>query len=284
MRNWRRLLIKTIVVLMLAAAIFGSAAWFGYNLFVRPHKELKEESALGSPTPPPDPTIPEFQKCMKLKQERKHVEARAAFENFIENYPASTKLEEAKDALGEINIDIFFSATPSPEKEQYIIQRGDALAKIEKKLKVPGELIMRSNNLEDPRRLQIGQVLYVSHPSFTVSISRKDKTVTLFNHGKFFKRYRAKVWKVPPSKNNQPISARVSELLHWKGDQPVAWGTKEYAGASHWVQISAGNYTLYTDPAEGGKEAPGGYGIILTAEEMEELSALLRRGVPVTIE
>lgn len=277
-------MIKALIILLLAGVIFGGAAYFSYELFVRPNQALQEESLAGAPTPPPDTTIPEFEKCMKLKRANQLVEARAAFENFVENYPASTKLEEAKDALGEINVDIFFSATPSPEKEEYIVQRGDALAKIEKKLKVPGELIMRSNNLEDPRRLQIGQVLYVSHPKFSVVISRKAQTITLYNHGKFFKRYRATKWKIPPAKNNQPIQAKVTMLLHWKGDTPVTWGTKEYAGASHWVQTSATYYTIYTDPAEGGKEAPGGHGIILPAEQMEELSALLRRGVPVTIE
>src|SRR5438094_135671 len=161
-------MLKALVLLVLIVVIFGGAAFVGYDLFVRPKQELKEEMAFGTPTPPPDPTIPEFERCMKIKNARKFVEARTAFEHFLENYPGSTKLEEAKDAIGELNIDIFFSATPSPEKQEYVIQRGDALVKIEKKMKVPGELIMRSNNLEDPRRLSIGQVLYISHPQFLV--------------------------------------------------------------------------------------------------------------------
>ena len=62
----------------------------------------------------------------------------------------------------------------------------------------------------------------------------------------------------------------------------MALGSREYAEASHWVQFAASNYTLYTDPAEGGEKAPAG--IVLGAEEMAELSALLSRGVPVTIQ
>src|SRR5581483_4006382 len=273
---------KALVILVLVAVIFGGAAYFGWDLFVRPTQELKEETAFGTPTPPPDPTIPEFEKCMTLKNEHKLVEARAAFENFLENYPGSTKLDEAKDAIGELNIDIFFSATPSPEKEEYTIQLGDALVKIEKKLKFPGELIMRSNNLDDPRRLSVGQVLYISHPQFNVVINRKEKKVILYNHARFFKQYRAKAWAVPPSKNNAPLNAKITELAAWKNGQRVAFGTKDYIGSSHWVQMNASNYTLYTDPAEGGEKAPAG--IALSASDMEELSALLTKGVPVTIE
>ncbi len=274
-------MLKALFILILAAAIFGGAAYFGYDLFIKPQQELKEEAAFGTPTPPPDPTIPAFEKCMALKNQHKLVEARAAFENFIENSPGSTKLEAAKDAIGEINVDIFFSATPSPEKEQYTIQRGDALIKIEKKLKVSGELIMRSNNLEDPRRLSIGQVLYVSHPEFVVVINRKEKMITLYNHGKFFKQYHAKTWAVPPPKNNAPITAKVANVAAWNHGSRVAFGTKEYAGASFWVQLSAANYTLFTDPAEGGEKTAAG--IALSATDMQELSALLTKGVPVTI-
>lgn len=275
-------MLKALVILVLVVAIFGGAAFVGYDMFVRPRQELKEETAFGTPTPPPDATIPEFERCLKIKNEHKLVEARSAFENFLANYPSSTRLEEAKEALGELNVDIFLSATPSPEKEEYTIQRGDALAKIEKKLKVPGELIMRSNNLEDPRRLSIGQVLYISRPRFAVVIVRKEKKVTLYNQGKFFKQYRARGWNVPASKNNAAITTKVTELPAWLKGARVAFGTKEYAIASHWVQFTVSNYTLYTDPAEGGEKPPAG--IVLSASEMQELSALLSRGVPVTIE
>ncbi|MEA3187913.1 MAG: hypothetical protein QOD99_1743 [Chthoniobacter sp.] len=273
---------KALVILVLIAVIAGGATYFSYEMFVRPKEAMKEEIAFGTPTPPPDPTIPEFEKCVAIKNAHKLVEARTAFQAFIENYPGSTKLEDAKDAIGELNVDIFFSATASPEKQEYTIQRGDALAKLEKRFKVPGELIMRSNNLEDPRRLSIGQVLYISHPQFAVVISRKEKKITLYNQGRFFKQYRAKQWLVPPGKNNAAVTAKVTEMPAWVNGARVAFGTKEYATASHWVQLSASSYTLFTDPAEGGEKAPAG--ITLSAADMQELSALLSRGVPVTIQ
>jgi LysM repeat protein len=278
----RHLLLKTLIILALIAGIFGAAAYFSYTLFLEPKQALEDEKAGGAAPAPPDPTVPEFEKCVALKNQHRLVEARSALEHFIETCPASTKLDAAREALGEVNVDIFFSATAAPEKQAYTIQRGDALAKIEKKLKVPAEMIMRSNNLDDPRRLSVGQVLYVSHPKFSVVISRKEKTITLYNNGKFFKRYRARAWNVPASRTSAAINTRVTETMAWKNGQRVALGTRDYLGAAHWVQIAAASYTLYTDPAEGGEKAPAG--IVLGAEEMQELSALLSRGVPVTIE
>lgn len=279
-------LLKTLVIVALCAGILGGAGYFAYDLYFKPRMEAREETAKGPAPPPPDPGLPAFEKCTKLKKDGHLVEARTAFEQFLDNYPNSTKIEDAKDALGEINTDLFFSATPSPDKEQYVVQRGDALAKIEKKLKTTAELIMRSNNLDDPTKLQIGQVLLVSHPDFSMIINRKIKSITLLNNGKFFKRYKVKSWAAPAPKNSAPIDAKVTEKIAWKNGQRVAFSTKDFAGSARWIQLSAAGYTIYTEPLEqeaGTANKPPG-GIALAAEDAEELSTLLNRGVPVRIE
>src|SRR2546425_10577438 len=99
---------KAFVVMVLCLMIFGAAGYFGYQIFVKPQKEAKKEAvetgrSTGSGKMPADPSLPEFQRCMKLKDEKKLVEARTAFEAFIDNNPNSTKLEEAKTQIGEIN-------------------------------------------------------------------------------------------------------------------------------------------------------------------------------------
>jgi hypothetical protein len=143
-------------------------------------------------------------------------------------------------------------------------------------------LLTRSNNLDDPRKLRIGQVLIVSHPQFSLVITRKDKTVTLLNRGKFFKQYPVKSWNVPETKTALPANVKVKEKIAWKKGARVAFGSKDYAGSSRWVSLTAPGYTLYTDPAEGGEKAPSG--IAIGAEDMEELSTLLTVNVPVTME
>ena len=52
---------RWLFVLLLALVIFGSAAWFGYNTFVKEEIAVKKEQR-GEVTPPPavDISLPEF--------------------------------------------------------------------------------------------------------------------------------------------------------------------------------------------------------------------------------
>src|SRR4051794_20191678 len=113
---------KWLFVLLLALAIFGGAAWFGYNTFVKEEIEVKKEQR-GEVTPPPavDVSLPEFQEAVKLRQDAKLVEARDALVALIQEYPGGNRLEEARDLLGEVSTRILLSAYPSPEKIEYIV-------------------------------------------------------------------------------------------------------------------------------------------------------------------
>jgi len=276
--NW---IIKGIILLALSAVVFGLGGWFGYHILVKPNQIPPGELVGGKIAPPPDPSLPEFEKTMAIKQAHKPVEAREALERFIEYYPFSTKLGEARKALGQVNTDIFFSAIPAPEKIRYEVRKGDALSKIERKLKTTPEMLTRCNNLDDPTRLRVGQVLMVSQPEFSMVIDRKAQTVTLLNRGKFFKEYTAASWTAPTVKKGMEkvvIPATVARKTAWYNGAPVAFGSKEYAGSARWVELTVKGYTLFT---EGGQKPPGGIG--LSPEDMDEISTLLSKGVPVTI-
>lgn len=284
-------LVKAIIIILLSVGIFGTAGYFGYDIFVKPAKIEQQQrlEAVVAPTPPPDPSLPEFEKIVATKNSGDLPAARVALESFIENNPESTKLEEAKTLLGTINTDLFFSTAPDPEKVEYTIVRGDALVKIERKLKTTAELIMRQNNLTDPTKLQIGQVLRVSNPEFSLKIDRKNKKLVLFNKGRFFKQYIPKTWSGPAAKpgapNSPPITSKVTEKIAWRNGNRVAFGSKDYAGSARWVVIATPGFTIYSeaaDPSEPTEKPPSGIG--LSMEDAEELSTLVSRGVPVTIE
>jgi hypothetical protein len=275
--------VKAFVIVFLCAAIFGPSGYFCYRLFIAPGRIEKREKSRPRAPLPPDASIAEFEKCMKVKSGGDLLAARDALDAFVSQNPNSPKTEEAKDALGEVNTDIFFSTIPSPDKQQYVVQKGDTLSAIEKKTHVSGEFIIRSNNIEDAAKLSIGQVLIVSRPEFTVQISRKAQTVTLLNKARFFKQYRVKAWNAPATKSTAAVSTRVVEKIAWKKGQRVSFGSKDYAGSARWIALGAAGYTLYTDaPEAGGAKPPVGLG--LSAEEMEELSTLLNKNTPVTIQ
>jgi hypothetical protein len=274
---------KGLFLLALSAVVFGSAAWFGYQLILKPRQVPPEALVNGKLAPPVDPSLSDFDKTMQIVDSRADlVKSRAALEKFMTDFPFSTKLADARKALGKVNSDIFFSTINSPDKVHYEIRSGDALAKIERKLKTTGEIIMRCNNLDDPRRLRIGQTLLISPAEFTVVIDRKTHIVTLFNQGKFFREYAAASWTAPEPKRGKEkvvIDAKVSKKLAFKDGNPVNFPSKDYMGSERWVETTAKGFTLYT---EGAQQKPTG-GIGIAPEEMEEISTLVAKGAVVTI-
>jgi len=277
---------KWLFVLLLALIIFGGAAWFGYNTFVKEEIAVKKEQR-GEVTPPPavDISLPEFQAALQLRQDGKLTEARDALVAFIQKYPSGKHLDEARDVLGEINIDIFLSRHPSPEKIDYVVKPGDVLAKISRKLKTTPELIMRMNNMSGTM-LHIGEHLLISHPEFAMVIQRKANLVVVLNHGAFFKQYHVREAKLPP-KQPAKINGKVAETMAWKGGKRVGLGSKEYLASTKWIRIAgAAAYTLYSVP-DGAHpsldQPPPTVGLGLAATDLEELSSLVKKGIPVTI-
>ncbi len=277
---------KWLLVLLLALIIFGGAAWFGYNSFVKEEIAVKKEQR-GEVTqlPAPDISLPEFQAAAQLRQEGKLAEARDALVVFIQKYPGGLHVEEAKDLLGEINVDILLSRYPSPEKTEYVVKSGDVLAKISRKLKTTPELIMRMNNMSGTM-LHIGEHLLISHPDFSIVIQRKANLVVLLNHGAFFKQYHVREAKLSP-KQPSKITAKVAETMAWKDGKRVGLGSKDYISSTRWIRLAgASAYTLYSMPDSAHPnldQPPPPVGLGLGASDVEELSSLVNNRTPVTI-
>src|SRR6266496_3400320 len=277
---------KWLFVLLLALAIFGGAAWFGYNTFVKEEIEVKKEQR-GEVTPPPavDVSLPDFEAAVKVREDGKLTEARDALVAFIQKYPKGKHLDEARDILGEVNTEILLSRHPSPEKIEYIVKPGDVLAKIARKLKTTPEMIMRMNNMSGTM-LRIGDRLLISHPDFSIVIQRKANVVVLLNHGAFFKQYHVREAKLPP-KQPSTVTAKVAETMAWKGGKRVGLGSPDYISSTRWIRIAgAPTYTLYSAPDTAHpnlEQPPPPTGLGLAASDVEELSSLVNTGTPVTI-
>src|SRR3984893_4866024 len=276
---------KWLFVLFLAIIIFGGAAWFGYNFVFKEDIQVRKEQR-GEVTPEPraDLTLPEFQEAAKLRQEGKIPEARGALATFVQKYPTGQHAEEAKDLLGEINIDILLSRTPSPEKQEYIVKPGDVLQKVARQVKSTPELIMRMNSMSSTM-LHIGDRLLVSHPEFSIEIQRKAKLVVLLEHGAFFKQYHVRDKKLA-AKQPPKVTTKVVETMAWKDGKRVGFGSKEYIGSTRWIRLGAPAYHIscwaaFAHPTLA--QPPPLQGLGLAASDLEELSALVNKQTPVTI-
>lgn len=276
---------RAFVILFLVAAIIGGTAFFAYELYFKPKKLDVEEKKMAevAPTPPPDPSLPAFEKLKPLL-DLNTAEARTAIAEFLDRYPDSPMAPAARAALGRINAADLLSPSPSPDKTIYSVVKGDSLMKIAGKFKTGAELIYCVNNLHTIN-LQIGQQLVIPKLDTALVIDRKTRTITLQNAGAFVREYPIVSLKLPPSASAGAVQTKVGDKLAMKGNTRVAFGTKDYEGSDRWVMLALGGVTLRgtPPPAEDGAEAPLPSGVILSPADAAEIYVFTTRGTPVTI-
>lgn len=268
--------------LLVALGIFGAAGWFAYQIYVKPEK-LDREAAIEQaeappPTPPPDYSLPALEKALEMKKAGQLAEARQALLDFLAQYPQSTGLADAKNALGAINTQFVFTSIPAPDKVDYAVVSGDSLVKIASKTKASAELILRSNNLATID-LQIGQQLRIPQLDTAIVIDRAAKTLTLLNNGEFFKEYPLLALQ------GGPTQTEIKDKVALHGSERVAFGDRNWIGSDRWLMLGNANLVIrgLPEPEDGGEPAipPG---IVVSQEDIEEIFPLVGRGTPVSIQ
>ena len=94
--------------------------------------------------------------------------------------------------LGDLNIRLLYSPETGPNDKYYKIKKRDYIYKLARQFDVPQELIMKCNNITDPKRLSIGQRIKIPGVSFSIVVDKYDNTLTLLSNGKFFKKYKVR--------------------------------------------------------------------------------------------
>jgi LysM repeat protein len=271
---------KWLFVLLLAIVIFGGAAFFSYNIFVKQEIAVRAEQRSDlQPQPTPDFGLTEFRAAQGLKENGRLSEARAALTAFLERYPTGNHSDEAKDLLGEVNLSMLLSRYPAPGKTEYTVKRGDVIARVAAKTKSSPDLIMRMNNMSGTM-LHIGDRLMIAHPDFSLFVQRNERVVMLLDHGQFFKRYHVLNVKLL-GRQSPKINTRVAEIMAWKNGKRVGFGSKEYASSTRWVRLAATGYYLYA--AGSGGAPPPPQGLQMEARDLVELSTLVNNKTPATI-
>ncbi|HVE15655.1 MAG TPA: LysM peptidoglycan-binding domain-containing protein [Chthoniobacterales bacterium] len=278
-------LIKVVIVLALAAAIFGIVAFFAWKLYIKPEQierqAEKAEASAPPPTPPPDYSLQALEAPMALKKAGKLPEARDALLNFIVQYPQSTKLADAKAAVGEINTQLVFTSDPGPDKLDYTVVGGDSLVKVSNKTKSNAELILRSNNLASID-LSVGQQLRIPQLDISLVIDRQAKTLSVLNKGQLFKEYPLLALDLPgAARGKDPVQTTIKDKIAIKGAGRVAFGSRDYVGSERWLMLGVTNAVIRGKPGDSATMPPG---IVVSQEDIEEIFPLVAQRTPVTIQ
>lgn len=282
---------KALVILVLAGVIFGSAAFFTWTLFLKKQHDIVAEKALPPPPPPPDPTLQDFDRLVAFQEAAPPSEAQAAWRDFVDRFPQSTKIDEARERLGNLNTALLFSPSEGPGKSVYMVKANDVITRVAAHEKSTPELIMMMNNMSGSM-LRIGQKLVVAPSDFSVIVDRKRQKVQLLRAGKFFKQYDILTMPAqkaaPPGQRLPKIAAHVSEKVAFRNGARIIFTDKGYMDADHWIVVTPAGHSLFGEIPAGivapvvQKPPGGGYG--LSSDAMRELAAVLRKNDPVTIE
>ncbi|HEY5895880.1 MAG TPA: LysM peptidoglycan-binding domain-containing protein [Chthoniobacterales bacterium] len=277
--------IKVLVVLVLFVAVFGGAAWFAYDLYLKPRAIiLKKNLPTPTPVPTPEPSTVQWEKLHSTFKTASVSEKRMLLQKFMASYSDSPKFADARTELGQINADDFLSPSPGPNKIEYVVQRGDSIARIASHHKVSYDTLIRANNL-DRLLIHPGDRFIIPTGDFSGEISPKAGVFTLLNAGIFFKDYKILAANIP---KRLPGGGKltVTDKVAWYNGSPVAFGHKNYLGSTRWISCGA-QFTIYSviekhagAPPDVNKPFAG---IQLSPEDVEELFALVNRGTPITI-
>ena len=282
---------KFLTLLIVCLLVFGSAGFFGYELFIKPSNTEKREKAAAAaapvPTATPDPGIPEFKRLKTLQNTGKIANSRDGFAAWIANNPKSPLLMEARQCLGAANITLLFQPD-STNVVSYSVVKGDSLVRIAAKHQSNAELIQKANSLPNIN-LQIGEQLVIPFLKISLDLDRSAKILTLQNNGLFLKEY--PLLSAPSSSKVGIINSRVLDKIATTGNKRIAFGDKAYPQSERSILLLQSPAIVSPAPIPAAlpgatnpvvaSPMPGGY--VLSSSDLLEIFPLLLRNTPVTI-
>ncbi len=200
---------------------------------------------------------------------------------------------EVEKLLGAVNIELVMTPRPMPEKIDYLVQRGDSIARIANRNGTTVELIRKSNRISNPNLIRAGDRLRVLTAPFSVRVSIERNDMVLELDGRFFKRYpvgTGKYGRTPVG--TFEISDRIPEPVWWRPDgRAIPFGDPENILGTHWLAIRAtgetedargyGLHGTWDDKSIGHAESAGC--VRMHNADVEEIFTLLPLKTPVVI-
>ncbi len=289
--------LQLFVIILLAAGIFGGGGYFFYN-WLYPYRHLAALEPAERVTYI-HPIVAEIEKARTLRAGGALGDAQKLLRQQLRVYGKRPEAKAARELLGEINTEMFFSTEVPFGKTEYVVERGDSLWRIARKLDSTPAVIMRTNNLESDR-IQPGDRLLVPDLEFTVTLDLPNERAVVHTGDTFFKQYPIVAINLP-----RPVKALVTTRIKgssfWKeGEMLASPSESERAAGTPWLHLGKGGYILYgvsedegvseaaveiseaESPAPPNPDIPP-RGIALLKEDLAELQLLIDRGTPITI-
>lgn len=225
-----------------------------------------------------DPGEKAFQKAHELLALGKLDEAREKLTAIINTYPGSISAPVARRIVGEMTLDELLSSSNLEGKKTHIVKRGNSFFGIASEYHTSLDMIMFLNGMMEMKNLQPGDELVVMPLDFRLLIEPQRKSLSLWDGGRFIRDYPIIHFGVTGtlSPGKTQIASKMAEL----DGRKIAPQSKEYRAAEKIIQLAKPAILIHgSDESEGSSSR----GIVLSPQDMEEISLLTRVGNAVEI-
>jgi len=234
-----------------------------------------------------------LQEAIALEDGKSLVQARKKYLDILKKPVDARVREDLERRLGRINCQLVMTPEPMPEKQEYVVQRGDSIEKIAKKFGTTRELIEKSNMLTDANSIRLGDRFLVLKAQFSIEVSKSRIDLVLNMNGEFFKRYPVGTGKMGKTPVGTFIVDKKIPEPPWDkpGGKRIPFGDKENILGTRWMSLKAtgntpdvrgyGIHGTWDDASIGKAESMGC--VRMKNSDVEELFILLPCGTPVVI-
>ena len=215
-------------------------------------------------------------------------EAKQELEELRKANPNSAFMAEIEHVLGAVNMALLYSPYPVGNDQIHELAKGDTIDRLSRNFKIPADLLMRVNQISDPKRLTIGRRLKIPDVEFSIEVNKSNNTLTLLNRGDFFKRYLVRTGKVDyltPVGDFKVINKKKDPA--WtdpKTNKYYAPGDPTNELGTRWIGFKGASFGIHgtIQPETIGTYASNGC-VGMLQPDIEELYDLVREGTPIKI-
>lgn len=217
-------------------------------------------------------------------QNRDEAQARKNLEIVLRKKDSPAK-SEAEFAIGNLNMKRLKSADAAPGDEIYTIQPGDTLSKMERKLKVPQDLLAGINDL-NPLSLRVGQRIRVPHLDVSIIVDKPQRSLSIMNGGELLKKYHIGLNqddKKLPAGNYSVMKKYPSGLEYVENGKAIKAGTPENPYGKRFIELRRGVGIHGTNDEEKIGVLVSDGSIVMSNPDVEEVYALVKSKTPVAV-
>ena len=229
----------------------------------------------------------------RLESSGKYVEARNIYKNILTKKMSSQNLNTVQEKYGEINTKLLLTPLDFEGKEAYVVKSGDSLDKIARKFGSTVDLLQKSNMIDNPNRIQVGDRYKIFSGEFKIIVNKEQRELYLLLNGEFFKKYPITIGKFDKTPSGTfKIYDKQKFPVWWHPDgRQIPYGDPENVLGTRWMAIKATGDTLNvsgygihgsSNGSEMGKAESAGC-IRMRNKDVEELYMIVPNSVEVSI-